>query len=226
MFLAMCFITLPATSNAQITIQEKLRTAESGYAARIQDMRNNRDNNRNLRNAVIESRRVQVASTTDLELGRVFPTGLRMGWRDASPAGSGGIEHPQQARLEQFAAMQNNLVEQLTRSIDNLSQIRDRIADRIQTESVDGYDMSTAISLLATADAKIQSAATAAQSIDAYMPTTKLTAESASSTTIDLSQPRAIGGNAIQAVADAQQALNAVVASIAGSLGVKLENNL
>ncbi|MDE2037625.1 MAG: hypothetical protein KGI69_00160 [Patescibacteria group bacterium] len=122
-------------------------------------------------------------------------------------------------RADMFALTQNNLVEQLTRALDNLVQIRGRIADRIQTESQNGHDMTAAISLLAIADGKLASAKAAIQTIADYQPVATSTAGVTATTTVGVDQARSLGDAAIQAVKDARGSLVDVVTSIAHALG-------
>jgi hypothetical protein len=133
-----------------------------------------------------------------------------------------GHEGWQNARLDMFVFMQGKLVEQLTRALDNLVQIRGRIAARIQADASTS-DMTGAESLLAAADLKLAAAKSAIQALASFAPTatsTQLTA----TTTVGLGKPRQIGGSAIQAMNDARKALNDVVVAIAHSMGDQEEH--
>jgi len=128
-----------------------------------------------------------------------------------------------EVRADAFASMQDRLVSQATQALDNLRQIRSRVAARIQTEQQGGHDTNTAGSLLTIADAKISAAQAAVTSLKAFIPPAAASASiTASTTAIDLQRPREIGTSAIQAINDAQKALNAVVTAIAHSLGLEI----
>jgi hypothetical protein len=126
-----------------------------------------------------------------------------------------------EARLDLFAMKQNLLVEQLTRAIDNLKQIRERISSRIDKEASTTRDMTEAKNLLITADASIKAAETSIQSLANYTPPAAASTEANASTTVDLARPREIGADAIKAVNDARKALNDVVRAIAHAMGLK-----
>ncbi len=135
-------------------------------------------------------------------------------------------ERMQTVRKAMFEDLRNRLVMELTRALDNLKQIRTRIAARISTETSNGKDMTSASSLLITADAKITLADQSIQALKAFTPAASTTVEANvsadASADIDLDKPRQIGADAIRAVNDARKALNDVVIAIARALGVEL----
>ncbi|MDE1975112.1 MAG: hypothetical protein KGI49_01205 [Patescibacteria group bacterium] len=135
-----------------------------------------------------------------------------------------GHENWPSVRLDMFAFMQNNLVDRLSRALDNLVQIRGRIADRIQAEA-STTDMSAAENLLTIADQKLTAARSDIQALASYVPMATSTQGLTASTTVGLGIPRQIGSQTIQAVSDARRALNDVVVSIAHSMGIDIGNN-
>jgi len=154
----------------------------------------------------------RMASATDIRIE------ARVMMRDASSTiERWGIRRD--ARADEFRIRQTALVQQLQLSLDNLSQIRVRIAARISLETNNGRDMTEAQNLLATADQKIAAAQAAVSSIASYVPTATSTDSITASTTIDLGRPREIGAGAIKAVNDARQALQQVVTAIARVTG-------
>ena len=121
-------------------------------------------------------------------------------------------------RADIFKVRKDALVKQLTVSIENLKQIRDRIASRIEKATSAGRDMTSAKSALVTADAKIQTAISAIEAVKTYVapaPTASSTDQS-----VELAKPRQIGDAAIKAVKDAHEALVAVVRAIAHAMGL------
>lgn len=143
--------------------------------------------------------------------------GLRNGQRKPED------RNERQLKSEIFNQRKNNLVKQLNQGLNNLKQIRERILSRITKSEQSGRDMTDAKALLVTADAKIATAKLAIDTFAATNPpasTTPPTATStATSTVIEMSKPRQMGAEAISAVNDARKALNAVVVSIAHSMG-------
>ena len=147
-----------------------------------------------------------------------FPANLA-----SSSAAIEARNHGQEVRLETFAFLQNRLVDQLTRALNNLEQIRGRIANRIQLEQQSGLDMSAATNLLAQADNTLSGASTAIKNLAAYVPPSVATStDLTASTTIDLNAPRQVSDAAIATIENARQALNAVVNAIAQALGADL----
>lgn len=130
--------------------------------------------------------------------------------------------HAEEMRAAAFAWIQNNLADQLNRALDNLKQIRGRIADRIQTETSAGRDMSQAQTLLNAADIKIAAAEQAIQAVADYQPSATSSQYITASTTVGVGQARTIGADAIQAVKDARNALVQVVIAIAQAMGLDL----
>ncbi len=128
-------------------------------------------------------------------------------------------------RLDIFKLRQENVTKQLTRAIDNLKQIRERIDARITKSEQAGRDMTAAKALLATADVKISAAEAAVNLVAAFVPPTGTSTPGQASSTGDmanLDKPRVMANGAIQATKDARDALNNVVVSIAQSMGLKL----
>jgi len=128
-------------------------------------------------------------------------------------------QREQGLRADAFAFLQDNLVRQSNQSLDNLKQIRARIAELIQTETAKGIDMTKATALLTTADNDISTAEQSIKALVAYVPSTGSAALTAS-TTIDLGQARQLGSAAIQSIDAARQALDQVVSAIIQAMGV------
>ncbi len=121
-------------------------------------------------------------------------------------------QHEQQARADAFAYMQNNLVKESSQALDNLANIRARIASRIDAETMQGIDMSKATALLETASDDAAATTQSVQALAAYVPTAS--GQLASSTPVDLSQARTLGSAAIAAVNKARQDLDKVIQMI------------
>lgn len=113
-------------------------------------------------------------------------------------------------KRDTFEIRKNALVKELTMSLKNLGNIRDRINTRIVNIESGSTSMTEAKAALATADDKLSKAKTA---IDALVSitATSTTASTASTTEIDLSKPRQVGDAAIKAVKDARDSLRDVV---------------
>ena len=123
-------------------------------------------------------------------------------------------------RKDTFDIRKQALVKQLEVSLNNLKQIRERIASRIDKAEENGKDMSKAQGLLITADAKIATAETAVDVLAAFTPSSTATSTEVTATsTVDLTKPRQIGETAIKAIKDAHRSLVEVVVAIAQSLG-------
>ena len=206
----------PPAPAVRTTFRAKL---QADYESRMENVRNNQD----YRNDVLDRRTEDASSTREGTSTR--PT-LRseMQTRFASSTNQELREHRDVLRAGMFAWMQDRLVGQLTRALDNLRQIRTRISDRIASESQSGKDMSSAITLLASADAKISVASSSIEALRTYVPTATTTAEITASTTLEVAQARQIGADAIKAVGNARKALTDTVTAIARALGIDIEH--
>ena len=129
-------------------------------------------------------------------------------------------EKIRQVRLDIFMMQKKHLVEQLTRAIENLKQVRSRISDRIVKAEQSGRNMSEAKNLMTIANTKIGVAEQAIATLSAYNVAS--TTNTSASTTIDVTKARTHGQTAIKAVKDAKSALHAVVVAIAKNMGLKL----
>ena len=147
------------------------------------------------------------------------------GFRNASNTDEFASSTDRGPRRDQFEGRKRNIIQQMQRALNNLTQIRARIDSRIQKEQSAGVDMTDALSKLAAADLKIATASSSIDALIAFNPNTSLTPQ-ASSTSINLTPARTLTDTAITATHDARTALNEVVRSIAHSLGLDLgENN-
>ena len=124
-------------------------------------------------------------------------------------------QHGSAVRADEFAAMQDNLVQQADQALVNLQNIRGRISTKIQTETAQDIDMDQAESLLAIAETDLVSAQRAIQALAAYVP--HATSTIIASTTIDLSQAQRLGDTAIESLDTSQQALDKTVDSISAA---------
>jgi hypothetical protein len=124
--------------------------------------------------------------------------------------------------LRLFEMQKNALIRQLNLAIDNLKQIRARIQSRIVKAEQSGRNLTEAKNLLVIADAKINTAQTAINTLANLTVATSstITASTTATTTVKLDKPRKLGENAIKAVKDAREALNKVVVSIAKNMGL------
>lgn len=118
---------------------------------------------------------------------------------------------------EVFQIRKNALVRQLTVSIGNLKQIRERIVSRIEKVEDSGADISTANTLLTEADIDIKTAEDAIAILADIELDTEI--ETATSTEPHLLRPRELGAEAIEAVKVAQASLVDVVRAITQALG-------
>jgi hypothetical protein len=187
----------PSIRNIPAKIRQEIRTD-------IQERQGNANINQNLRNNLLETR----ASTTRM-------------YRNASSIMMSNI----------FEMRKNNIVNELQKALDNLSNVRARIATRIDkvTSSTASTtrDMNEARRLLVIADTKILDAQNAVNIIKNLSATSTISATpsaTASTTPMDLKQPRLMATGAQNAIKDAKKALNDVVVVIAHAMGLKLEN--
>jgi hypothetical protein len=126
-----------------------------------------------------------------------------------------------------FEIRKEILVRQLNLALNNLKQIRSRIASRIEKAEQAGRNMTEAKSALVTADAKL-GVAQAQINILANLSAsstlaTSTTATSTATTTVKvkLEKPRMLGEAAIKAIKDARDSLNLVVRAIAKNMGLR-----
>ena len=124
--------------------------------------------------------------------------------------------------MDAFRSHQMRLRKQLDLSVQNLTQIRARIIQRIEKSEASDRNMTEARAKLAIADAKLTVAKQAIATLVAYTPATNATSTASTTISVDLSRPRIIGSEAIEAVHDARRAFNDVVVTIAHSMGLKI----
>ncbi len=145
----------------------------------------------------------------------------------SSTAGFKEREKWKEARIDQFAQFQKNLIARGEHSLNQLKELREKISARIDAAEQKGRDMTKAKSLLVIADAKIVAAEQAMAAISAYIPP----AVTASNTGVDagatvtLEKPRVLGKSAIDALNEAREALKEVVRAIAHAMGLKTGQN-
>jgi hypothetical protein len=200
----------------------------------------NIQNNVELRNKnILENRRIGSSTRPDMRapLGLASTTRLerkdirqdrreevgdlrREGREDMKNASSTGErrEIRKDMRMDIFKVRKDAIIKQLTVSLNNLKQIRDRIASRIEKASSEGRDMTKAKSSLISADAKIQDAINAVEALKAYTAPTPTA--SSTDAVVDLVKPRQVGEAAIKAVKAAHEALVATVRAIAQAMGL------
>ncbi|MEK7646195.1 MAG: hypothetical protein AAB381_00675 [Patescibacteria group bacterium] len=128
-------------------------------------------------------------------------------------------------RKDIFKAHQARLTAQLTLALDNLKQIRARIAARIDKAEASGRTMTDAKALLVTADAKITLAAQQIDILASFTPpvatSTDTSAAADASVEVELEKPRQVAENAIKAVKDARKALVEVTIAVAKNMGIR-----
>ncbi len=122
-------------------------------------------------------------------------------------------------RLDIFETHKISLVRQLNLSLKNLQQIYERVASRIDKAAEAGHDMASARELLNIADVALTDAETAIQSVTSL----SVSASTTATTSVDLTRPREIGSQAIQALKDARRALVETVRAIAQALGIRAD---
>jgi hypothetical protein len=154
---------------------------------------------------------------------------LRTDLRDDRKMASTSVarrEFRAEMELRMFEIRKEILIRQLNLALNNLKQIRARIASRIEKAEQSGRNMTEAKSALVTADAKLGVAQTQigllANLSASSTLATSTTATSTATTTakVKLEKPRMLGEAAIKAVKDARDALNQVVRAIAKNMGL------
>jgi exonuclease VII small subunit len=126
-------------------------------------------------------------------------------------------------RADIFRFEKDMFSRQFNQALKNLTQIRGRIAERIVSAKQSGKDMSQAETLLQTADQKLAEAKDAVNALASFNATSTVPETSGATSTIDLTRPRALAGNASQDIKAAQRALSDVVKAIASQMGIRLE---
>ena len=193
-------VVMPASSNNPGTIRDRIR---ADYKSRVQ----NAQNNEQTRNTMVEHQiitpsaqpAVQVISAIDTTAG------------DNATSTSEHQDSKDDPELHAFKLKQNALVKQLVISIENLKQISGRIDTRIQKAETSGIDMSIPKGALAVANTKIAAAELAASTTANFSPVFKM---NDATSTIDLTKPRQVLSDSIQAVNEARNALNDAVQAL------------
>ncbi len=120
------------------------------------------------------------------------------------------------SKVNEFKIRKDALVKQLTLTLDNLTNIKGRISERISVLEGEGKDMTDAKSALTVAEGKLAVARTAVDALAKYVPVNSNGAAVESATAdVELAKPRQIGDEAIKAVKDARDAFKEVVKYIA-----------
>ncbi len=206
--------TTPPPPIQQGTIKDRIR---ANNERRIQNIKANNDDKRELRND-----RREIASTTRENIRDIRKEG-REDIRNASST-EDRKEIRKEMRLDILKARQGGIVKQMTLSIENLKQIRGRIATRIDKIASSSKDVIEPRKLLAEADKKIAEAEASLKSFADYQfvaPTASTT--NASSTSIG--RPVKLSQDTHKAIQDAKQALQKVVVSILKLSPPKNRNN-
>ncbi len=229
-------IASPAIIRAEIEDDDSSNSTSDSVLPIIRSaiLRSKGENNESLRNKITKTG-LGLASTTraeikdlrreDNEQSKEIESEDRDNLKNASSSQE-RREIKKEMRKDLFEIHKDILIRQLNLALNNLRQIRDRIAARITKVENSGRDMTNAKNLLMTADGKITFAQ---QSIDALVvlvppiaSTTIATSTATSTVNINLTKPREIGASAIRAVKDIHKALVDVVRAIAHSMGLKL----
>jgi len=208
----------------------------------LQDRVNKIQQNQQVRNDLVDQKR-NIATTTKAQVKEI-----KTDAKDAIRTATTSAERKEikvQAKADVFAAQQMRVVRQLQLALDNLKQIQTRLQSRIEKAEQSGRNMTEPKALMAVATTKVMTAQSAIDALKGITPspiispinststgtstatttTTATTTATSSSTTggiVDLKQPRKAADNAIKAVKDAREALNAVVRSVAKNMGLKL----
>ncbi len=115
-------------------------------------------------------------------------------------------------QMSVFETRKNALVKELTVSLNNLTNIRGRINEKITKIETEGKTVTEARTALTTADDKLLKAKTAIDAFSNIKYITSNTASTTSATTeIELDKPRIAGDSAIKSVKEARDALKKVV---------------
>lgn len=131
-------------------------------------------------------------------------------------------------RKELFEKVRENFIDQSTHAIDNLKQVRARIAARISTlEASSTVSVVEAKAKLVIADGKISIAEQALANLKLYVPPTATSTQTTSNPSVGIKEAREMGKDVVEAVKNAREALKDVVEALAHSMGRKLgdDNN-
>lgn len=194
---------------------------------RAQNLKNNKD----LRNATLEQRlasstpeeREKIINALKERVGSSTAPFIRKEARVASSSEMSKKDRPDGAPslLGIFHGRKQNIVRQLNKAIENLSQIRERINARLQKEISNGKDMTEASGLLVIADTKIETAKQAVQKLSNFASDIKDEQSNASGTPlVNIDEAKTLAQTATQSTKDAKESLNKVVRSIAHALGL------
>lgn len=131
------------------------------------------------------------------------------------------VEMMKKMKGDIFSARKDALVKQLNISIENLTNIAGRLAERITKAEAAGRNMTDAKASLTIANDKLVKAKAAVTALAAYTPVKTATSTTATSTPeVDVEKPRQIGDAAIKAVKEARDAFKKVLEDIAHNMGL------
>ncbi len=131
-------------------------------------------------------------------------------------ANSERMEVARKMKRDVFQIRKDALVKQLNISIENLTNIAGRIAERIVKVESEGRNVTEAKASLVIANDKLVKAKAAVATFVAYVPPT---ASSTTAVEVDLEKPRQVGDAAIKAVKEARDAFKKVIQDIAKNMG-------
>ncbi len=244
--------TVQTSASADIEIRTETRPAmrpgvpvPAILREQLRTKAENIQNNLEARNKLLENRKLStstkplmpkdvrmMASSTPKERAEIREErredvkNIRQEGREDMKNASGTMERREirkDMRMDIFKTRKEAIIKQLTVSLNNLKQIRERIGSRIEKATSEGRDLTKAKELLITADAKITAAINAVEALKAYMPgsvTATSSVETSTEASVDLNKPRQMGEAAIKAIKDAHEALVAVVRAIAQAMGL------
>jgi hypothetical protein len=190
-------------STQQNTIKDRIR---ANNERRIQNIKNNNDDRRELRNE-----RRSISSTTREDIRDIRKEG-REDIRNASST-EDRKDIRREMRLDILKTRQEGIVKQMTLSIENLKQIRNRIATRIDKIASSSKDVTEPKKLLVEADKKIANAEVSLKLFSDY----QFTAPNASTTnasSTSMGRPVKLSQDTHKAIQDAKHALQKVVVSL------------
>lgn len=122
----------------------------------------------------------------------------------------------QKMHRDAFEIRKNALVKELNLSLENLTNIRSRINDRIVKLEAEGKIMTDAKASLVTADDKLAKAKIA---VDLFASTNFASATASTTVDVSLDKPRKAGDEAIKAVKEARDSFKKVIEAIVDALG-------
>lgn len=219
-------IGVEAANAQEVRLNSRINGAASTSPLRAR-IENNMDANRDIRNVRAEDSKImkgRVEERKDINMEKRgdikdLRTATNLAKRDIKASSTMMFKAKvgerrdvmQKMRKDAFEIRKGALVKQLTITLENLTNIRTRINERISKLETEGKTITEAKTALTLADGKLAAAKVA---LDAFIAS-NIAASTTAETEVELEKPRKVADEAIKAIKEARDAFKKAVEAVA-----------